>query len=65
MLPSREKTLGFDSPASEILSSCLVQLYEIAHTAYRNKERVKMVIFPPGFHHNLLCKSPLLIMTVR
>ncbi|XP_008267868.3 protein ABHD12B isoform X3 [Oryctolagus cuniculus] len=44
---------------------CGKKLYEIAHTAYRNKERVKMVIFPPGFHHNLLCKSPLLIMTVR
>nr|XP_020020619.1 protein ABHD12B isoform X2 [Castor canadensis] len=41
------------------------QLYEIAHNAYRNKERVKMVIFPPGFQHNLLCKSPILIYTVR
>ncbi|XP_069845027.1 protein ABHD12B [Dipodomys merriami] len=41
------------------------QLYEIAHQAYRNKERVKMVIFPPGFKHNLLCKCPLFITAVR
>ncbi|KAF0881815.1 AB12B protein, partial [Crocuta crocuta] len=41
------------------------KLYEIAHNAYRNKERVKMVIFPPGFHHNLLCKSPMLLRAVR
>ncbi|XP_005343259.1 protein ABHD12B isoform X2 [Microtus ochrogaster] len=41
------------------------QLYEIARSAYRNKERVKMVVFPPGFHHNLLCKSPLLLRSVR
>nr|XP_007984858.1 protein ABHD12B isoform X2 [Chlorocebus sabaeus] len=41
------------------------KLYEIAHNAYRNKERVKMVIFPPGFQHNLLCKSPTLLITVR
>ncbi|GAB5572848.1 protein ABHD12B [Prionailurus iriomotensis] len=41
------------------------KLYEIAHNAYRNKERVKMVIFPPGFQHNLLCKSPMLLKTVR
>ncbi|KAF6128468.1 abhydrolase domain containing 12B [Phyllostomus discolor] len=41
------------------------QLYEIAHNAYRNKERVKMVIFPPGFQHNLLCRNPTLLKTVR
>ncbi|XP_014396469.1 PREDICTED: abhydrolase domain-containing protein 12B [Myotis brandtii] len=41
------------------------QLYEIAHNAYRNKDRVKMVIFPPGFQHNLLCRSPTLLKTVR
>ncbi|MXQ88552.1 hypothetical protein E5288_WYG003833 [Bos mutus] len=41
------------------------KLYEIAHNAYRNKERVKMVIFPPGFRHNSLCKSPALLHTVR
>ncbi|XP_048218314.1 protein ABHD12B [Perognathus longimembris pacificus] len=41
------------------------QLYEIAHQAYRNKERVKMVIFPPGFQHNRLCTCPLFIGTVR
>ncbi|XP_006160590.1 protein ABHD12B [Tupaia chinensis] len=41
------------------------KVYEIAHNAYRNKERVKMVIFPPGFRHNLLCKSPALLVTVR
>uniref|UniRef100_G3RKE2 Abhydrolase domain containing 12B n=1 Tax=Gorilla gorilla gorilla TaxID=9595 RepID=G3RKE2_GORGO len=41
------------------------KLYEIARNAYRNKERVKMVIFPPGFQHNLLCKSPTLLITVR
>ncbi|XP_007536104.1 protein ABHD12B isoform X2 [Erinaceus europaeus] len=41
------------------------QLYEIAHNAYRVKERVKMVIFPPGFRHNLLCNSPALLPTVR
>lgn len=44
---------------------CGKQLYEIAHSAYRNKERVKMVVFPPGFHHNLLCKSPMLLRSVR
>jgi len=41
------------------------KLYEIAHNAYRNKERVKMVTFPPGFQHNFLCRSPTLINTVR
>ncbi|XP_006920606.1 protein ABHD12B [Pteropus alecto] len=41
------------------------KLYEIAHNAYRNKERVKMVIFPPGFQHNLLCKNPTMLKTVR
>ncbi|XDC57199.1 hypothetical protein R6Z07M_008381 [Ovis aries] len=41
------------------------KLYEIAHNAYRNKERVKMVIFPPGFRHNSLCKSSALLHTVR
>ncbi|KAM5241846.1 protein ABHD12B isoform 2-T3 [Hipposideros larvatus] len=41
------------------------QLYEIARNAYRNKERVKMVIFPPGFQHNLLCKSPTMLNAVR
>ncbi|KAI4568544.1 hypothetical protein MJT46_019658, partial [Ovis ammon polii x Ovis aries] len=41
------------------------KLYEIAHNAYRNKERVKMVIFPPGFGHNSLCKSSALLHTVR
>lgn len=44
---------------------CGKKLYEIAHNAYRNKERVKMVIFPPGFQHNFLCKSPILLKTVR
>ncbi|XP_047623265.1 protein ABHD12B [Phacochoerus africanus] len=44
---------------------CGKKLYEIAHNAYRNKERVKMVIFPPGFQHNFLCKSPTLLKTVR
>ncbi|XP_040853989.1 protein ABHD12B-like isoform X2 [Ochotona curzoniae] len=44
---------------------CGKKLYEIARTAYRHKERVQLVIFPPGFHHNLLCKSPLLLMAVR
>ncbi|ERE72298.1 abhydrolase domain-containing protein 12B-like protein [Cricetulus griseus] len=44
---------------------CGKQLYEIARKAYRNKDRVKMVVFPPGFHHNLLCKSPLLLRSVR
>lgn len=24
-----------------------------------------MVVFPPGFHHNLLCKSPMLLRSVR
>ncbi|MEJ1288494.1 abhydrolase domain containing 12B [Cricetulus griseus] len=43
---------------------CGKQLYEIARNAYRNKDRVKMVVFPPGFHHNLLCKSPLLLRSV-
>lgn len=47
------------------LSFCPSQLYEIAHSAYRKKERVKMVVFPPGFHHNLLCESPTLLKTVR
>ncbi|XP_012790178.2 protein ABHD12B [Sorex araneus] len=41
------------------------KLYEIAHSAYRNKERVEMVIFPPGFQHNSLYKSPALLQTVR
>nr|XP_019581237.1 PREDICTED: protein ABHD12B [Rhinolophus sinicus] len=41
------------------------QLYEIAHNAYRNKERVKIVTFPPGFQHNLLCRCPTLLKTVR
>ncbi|KAM9201949.1 protein ABHD12B [Dugong dugon] len=41
------------------------KLYEIAYNVYRDKERVKMVIVPPGFHHNLLCKSPILLITVR
>ncbi|XP_031212228.1 protein ABHD12B [Mastomys coucha] len=41
------------------------QLYEIARSAYRNKDRVKMVVFPSGFHHNLLCESPMLIRSVR
>ncbi|XP_054944403.1 protein ABHD12B isoform X5 [Physeter macrocephalus] len=40
-------------------------LYEIAHNAYRNKERVKMVIFPPGLQQNFLCKSATLLKTVR
>ncbi|XP_058440506.1 protein ABHD12B isoform X3 [Marmota monax] len=44
---------------------CGKKLYEIAHDAYRHKERVKMVIFPPGFHHNFLHKSPILLKTVR
>ncbi|MBZ3876882.1 Abhydrolase domain-containing protein 12B [Sciurus carolinensis] len=43
----------------------LLKLYEIAHDAYRHKERVKMVIFPPGFHHNFLYESPILLRTVR
>nr|XP_012613451.2 protein ABHD12B isoform X1 [Microcebus murinus] len=41
------------------------KVYEIAHNAYRNKERVKMVIFPPGYKHNLLCENPTLLITVR
>ncbi|XP_015091067.1 protein ABHD12B [Vicugna pacos] len=41
------------------------KLYEIAHSAYRNKERIRMVIFPPGFQHNFLCKCPMLLKTVR
>lgn len=41
------------------------ELYEIAHNAYRNKERVKMVIFPSGFQHNFLCRNPTLLKTVR
>ncbi|XP_066200486.1 protein ABHD12B [Saccopteryx leptura] len=41
------------------------QLYEIAHNAYRCKERVKMAIFPPGFQHNLLCRNPTLVKIVR
>ncbi|XP_071463998.1 protein ABHD12B isoform X3 [Marmota flaviventris] len=44
---------------------CGKKLYEIAHDAYRHKERVKMLIFPPGFHHNFLHKSPILLKTVR
>uniref|UniRef100_A0A8C6BT18 Uncharacterized protein n=1 Tax=Monodon monoceros TaxID=40151 RepID=A0A8C6BT18_MONMO len=43
----------------------LLKLYEIAHSAYRNKERVKMVIFPPGLQHTFLCKSTTLLKTVR
>ncbi|XP_051003047.1 protein ABHD12B [Acomys russatus] len=45
--------------------ACGKQLYEIARSAYRNKDRVKMVVFPPGFHHNLLCNSPMLLRSVR
>ncbi|XP_038612659.1 protein ABHD12B [Tachyglossus aculeatus] len=41
------------------------RLYDIAHNAYRNKERVKIVIFPRGFQHNLLCNSPSLPWIVR
>ncbi|XP_024590524.1 protein ABHD12B-like [Neophocaena asiaeorientalis asiaeorientalis] len=41
------------------------KLYEIAHSAYRNKERVKTVIFPPGLQHTFLCKSTTLLKTVR
>ncbi|XP_068406444.1 protein ABHD12B [Eschrichtius robustus] len=41
------------------------KLYEISHNAYRNKERVKMVTFPPGFQHNFLCKSSTLLKTMR
>ncbi|XP_006872409.1 PREDICTED: abhydrolase domain-containing protein 12B isoform X2 [Chrysochloris asiatica] len=41
------------------------KVYEIAYNAYRDKERVKMVIFPPGYRHNLLCKCPMLVITVR
>ncbi|XP_007941888.1 protein ABHD12B [Orycteropus afer afer] len=41
------------------------KLYEIAYNAYRDKERVKMVVFPPGFHHNLLCQSSALLIAVR
>ncbi|XP_045143572.1 protein ABHD12B [Echinops telfairi] len=44
---------------------CAKKLYEMAYNAYRDKERVKMVIFPPGYKHNLLCKSPTLLITVR
>uniref|UniRef100_A0A8C9CCV9 Serine aminopeptidase S33 domain-containing protein n=1 Tax=Phocoena sinus TaxID=42100 RepID=A0A8C9CCV9_PHOSS len=43
----------------------LSSLYEIAHSAYRNKERVKTVIFPPGLQHTFLCKSTTLLKTVR
>ncbi|XP_037688667.1 protein ABHD12B isoform X1 [Choloepus didactylus] len=42
-----------------------IKLYETAYNAYKNKERVKMVIFPPGFQHNFLCKSPTLLIMVR
>ncbi|XP_063103568.1 protein ABHD12B isoform X1 [Cavia porcellus] len=41
------------------------KLYAIAHAAYRNKERVKMVIFPPGFQHNHLCRSVMFVRVVR
>ncbi|XP_057576793.1 LOW QUALITY PROTEIN: protein ABHD12B [Hippopotamus amphibius kiboko] len=41
------------------------KLYEIAHNAYRSKERVKMVILPPGFQHNCPCKCSTLLKTVR
>nr|XP_059877205.1 protein ABHD12B [Delphinus delphis] len=41
------------------------KLYEISHNPYRNKERVKIVIFPPGFQHNFLCKSSTLLKTRR
>ncbi|XP_026979970.1 protein ABHD12B [Sagmatias obliquidens] len=41
------------------------KLYEISHNPYRNKERVKIVIFPPGFQHNFLCKSSTLLKTMR
>ncbi|KAM5235472.1 protein ABHD12B [Ctenodactylus gundi] len=44
---------------------CGRKVYELARAAYRNKERVAMATFPPGFHHNFLCKSPMLIHTVR
>uniref|UniRef100_F6VPB6 Abhydrolase domain containing 12B n=1 Tax=Ornithorhynchus anatinus TaxID=9258 RepID=F6VPB6_ORNAN len=41
------------------------RLYDIAHDAYRNKERVKIVIFPPGYQHNFLYKNPRLPWIVR
>ncbi|XP_053452211.1 protein ABHD12B isoform X2 [Nycticebus coucang] len=41
------------------------KLYEIAYQAYRSKERVQMVIFPPGFKHNLLCENPTFLISVR
>ncbi|XP_023443335.1 protein ABHD12B [Dasypus novemcinctus] len=41
------------------------KLYEIAYNAYAHKERVKMVVFPHGYGHNGLSKSPTLLMTVR
>ncbi|XP_004638850.2 protein ABHD12B [Octodon degus] len=41
------------------------KLYETAYAAYRHKERVKMVIFPPGFQHNYLCKSPMFVPVLR
>ncbi|XP_075388526.1 protein ABHD12B [Tenrec ecaudatus] len=44
---------------------CGQKLYEIAYHAYRDKERVKMVIFSSGYKHNLLCKSPTFLITVR
>ncbi|KAM9067418.1 protein ABHD12B isoform 3-T3 [Sarcophilus harrisii] len=40
------------------------KVYEIAHNAYKNKNRVKMIIFPPGFQHNFICKNPRLAMIV-
>ncbi|KAM6181458.1 protein ABHD12B [Erethizon dorsatum] len=41
------------------------KLYEIAHAAYRHKERVEMVIFPPGFQHSRLCESSMFVTVVR
>ena len=41
------------------------KLYEISHNVYRNKERVKVVIFPPGFQNNFLCESSTLLKTMR
>ncbi|XP_005376863.1 PREDICTED: abhydrolase domain-containing protein 12B isoform X2 [Chinchilla lanigera] len=41
------------------------KLYEIAYAAYRHKERVKMVIFPPGFQHNYLYESPMFVPVLR
>ncbi|TEA42449.1 hypothetical protein DBR06_SOUSAS1810254, partial [Sousa chinensis] len=57
--------LEFGKKAFESLSFCPLQLCEIAHNAYRNKERVKMVIFPPGLQHTFLCKGTTRLKTVR